>query len=526
VIGALNRDLPFDRFTVEQLAGDLLPGATVEQMIATGFHRNTLTNKEGGIDQEEFRVAAVVDRVSTTGTVWLGLTVGCAQCHDHKYDPVSQREFYQLLAFFNSDREADILAPLPGEEKLRQLSKADAEERTKLAAAVEEAKRLNLSAAELIRREKALADHDRKTQAGSKAMTLALGPTRPTHVMIRGDFLRKGVEVKPGTPAVLPPLPKVANPTRLDLANWLVSRENPLTPRVTVNWVWSKYFGRGLVATPNDFGTQGEKPSHPELLDWLADEFRSPAGCGWSLKKLHKLIVTSATYRQSSAGRPDLADRDPLNVLLARQSRLRLEAEVVRDNALAASGLLTRTVGGPSVRPPQPTGISELTYAGSAKWVESTGPDRYKRGLYIWFQRTSPYPTLMTFDAPDSNVCAVRRDRSNTPLQALTLLNDAVFVEAAQALGKRAVTETIGKADAVRLRHAFRLCFARTPTAREEERLTRLLGEFRRQAAADPAAAAKLLGKHRPSWTPTTEAAAWVALARTLLNLDEFVTRE
>jgi hypothetical protein len=449
VIGSLNRDLPFDRFTVEQLAGDLLPNATTEQKIATGFHRNTLTNKEGGVDQEEFRVATVVDRLSTTGKAWLGLTVGCAQCHDHKYDLLSQREFYQLFAFFNSDREADIPAPLPGEEERLAAERAAWEKRrvTLRTAAVMAAFR-KLLVVEQRKREKALADHTKAAPAASKAQTLALGPTRPTHVMLRGDFLRKGVEVKPGTPGVLPPLRGASNPTRLDLAKWVVSPDNPLTPRVTVNWVWSKYFGRGLVPTPEDFGTQGEKPSHPDLLDWLADEFRS----GHSLKKLHRQIVTSATYRQSSAARPDLADRDPLNVLLARQARLRLEAEVVRDNALAASGLLTRTIGGPSVRPPQPPGISELTYAGAAKWVETTGPDRYKRGMYVWFQRTSPYPGLMTFDAPDANVCTVRRERSNTPLQALTLLNDAVFVEAAQALVKRVVTEAIGKADAVRLR--------------------------------------------------------------------------
>ncbi len=522
VINALNADMPFDQFTIEQLAGDLLPNATLQQKIATGFHRNTLTNKEGGVDQEEFRVAAVVDRVSTTGKVWLGLTVGCAQCHDHKYDPVSQREFYQLLAFFNSDREVDIAAPLPGEdERLKKEQAAFDAEKTKLQAAVDDAKAKKAADTDLKKREAALAAHLKKAPSGAKAPTLAAGPARPTHVMIRGDFLRKGVEVKPGTPGVLPKPTGTAN--RLDLAKWLVASDNPLTARVTVNWVWAKFFGRGLVATPDDFGTQGEKPSHPELFDWLASEFKDR---GWSLKKLQKLIVTSATYKQSSAARADAQKRDPLNVLLARQQRLRLEAELLRDNALAASGLLNRTVGGPSIRPPQPPGISELTYANSARWVESTGPDRYKRGLYIWFQRTSPYPMLTGFDAPDSNVCVVRRERSNTPLQALTLLNDAVFVESAQALAKRVLAEKKDATDAERVTRAFRLCLGRAPVHAEADRLAKLLAQFRTLAADDPDGAAKLLGAHKPADVPAPEAAAWVALARTLMNLDEFVTRE
>ncbi len=521
VINALNADMPFDQFTVEQLAGDLLPNSTTPQKTATGFHRNTLTNREGGVDQEEFRVAAVVDRVSTTGKVWLGLTVSCAQCHDHKYDPVSQREFYQLFAFFNSDKEVDIASPLAGEEeRLKKEQAAFAAEKMKLQSAVAEAKEKKLPDADLKKREAALAAHLKKLPVGTKASTLAAGPVRPTHVMLRGDFLRKGVEVKPGTPGVLP---KSNGATRLDLANWIVSKDNPLTARVTANWVWGKFFGRGLVNTPDDFGTQGEKPSHPELLDWLASEFRDG---GWSLKKFHKLIVTSATYNRSSAVTADVLKRDPLNVLLARQQRLRLEAELMRDNALAASGLLNRMVGGPSIRPPQPAGISELTYANSAKWVETTGPERYKRGLYIWFQRTSPYPMLTAFDSPDSNVCVVRRDRSNTPLQALTLLNDTVFVEAAQALGKRVLTESKDATDVERITRMFRLCLGRAPLPTEAERLTKLLAQFRKLSASDPDGAAKLLGTQKPVGVSATDAAAWVALARALMNLDEFVTRE
>jgi len=501
VIDALNRDLPFDQFAVEQLAGDLLPGATTEQKVATGFHRNTLTNREGGVDQEQFRVEAVVDRVNTTAKVFLGVTLGCAQCHDHKYDPFSQRDYYQFFAFFDSDREVDIAAPLPHEPPPPP-EPPPGDKKPKPA------------------------------PKGTMAHALALGPTRKTHVLRRGDFLRPGAEVQAGTPAILPPLKAHGSPpvglTRLDLARWIVAPENPLTARVAVNWVWHKYFGRGLVATLEDFGTQGERPSHPELLDWLASEF---VRRGWSLKELHRLVVTSATYRQSSLSRPELTGRDPLNVLLARQPRHRLEAEVLRDEALAASGLLSRVIGGPSAHPPQPPGISELTYAGSAKWLESTGPDRYRRGLYTWFQRTSPYPMLMTFDAPDANLCAVRREKSNTPLQALTLLNDAVFVECAQALGRRIVTERPARSASEgimeeRLRYGFRLCVGREPTPAEQARLGHLYADLLRSCQAKPEAAAKLIGAAKPAGVEAPEAAAWVALARALLNLDEFVTRE
>ncbi|MCS6852598.1 MAG: PSD1 and planctomycete cytochrome C domain-containing protein [Gemmataceae bacterium] len=573
VIDALNRDLPFDQFTIEQLAGDLLPNATLEQKIATGFHRNTLTNREGGVDQEQFRVEAVVDRVNTTFKVFLGQTFNCCQCHDHKYDPFSQREYYQVFAFFNSDVETDTPAATPDEQKIYDQQKAAFDRKRgelqraiqdykaqELPAKVEawekaltEAERKKLPAdvtaaldvapeqrteqqrqllinhlaktdARLGELTKALTAHERTAPKLPVAPILTRGQPRKTHVMIRGDFLRPGIAVEPNTPAVLPPLrPSAASgsgPTRLDLARWIVSPDNPLTARVIVNWVWHKYFTRGIVPTLEDFGTQGEKPTHPELLDWLASEFMAR---GWSLKELHRLIVTSATYRQVSHARPELLQRDPYNALLARQSRPRLEAEILRDSALAVSGLLVRRIGGPSVRPPQPAGISELTYAGSAKWVESTGPDRYRRGLYTWFQRTSPYPMLMTFDAPDSNLCCVRRERSNTPLQALTLLNDTVFVECAQALGARLVREKATTAE--RLRHAFRLCLAREPLPAEMDILSRLYDGLRHSAAADPAAAAKLAGQVPPGVEPA-EAAAWVGLARAVLNLDEFLTRE
>jgi mono/diheme cytochrome c family protein len=516
VIAALNRDLPFDQFSVEQLAGDLLPGATLDQKIATGFHRNTLVNEEGGIDPEQFRVEAVLDRVNTTGSVWLGLTVGCAQCHSHKYDPLSQREYYQLFAFFNNQDEPNLplAAAGPGAPPPRV------------------GKRQGLAA--MVLRERAT--------------------PRATHVLLGGDFTRPGAQVIPGTPAVLPPLfrkdevrrmkdepegfsllssfilhPSSFQPTRLDLARWLVRPDHPLTARVTVNRAWAQYFGVGLVETENDFGTRGTPPSHPELLDWLASQFVRQ---GWSLKALHRLIVLSATYRQSSHARADLETVDPRNRLLGRQARLRLEAEIVRDVALTASGLLDRRVGGPSVFPPQPDGVSKFTQVQRA-WKTSTGPDRYRRGLYTFFQRSAPYPALTVFDAPDANSSCARRGRSNTPLQALTLLNDRAFLELAQGLAERVLREAPA-GDPERLRYAFRLCLAREPSPQEAKRLEEYLHlqleEFR-AASAEAQALLAAAGKSDPgvSLLPNIDVpqlAAWTAVARVLLNLDEFITRE
>ncbi|HVC98907.1 MAG TPA: DUF1553 domain-containing protein, partial [Pirellulales bacterium] len=341
---------------------------------------------------------------------------------------------------------------------------------------------------------------------------------------IRGDFLRKGAQVKPGVPRVLPPLAagEGLEPTRLDLAHWLVAANNPLTPRVTVNRLWQEYFGQGIVDTENDFGTQGSPPTHPELLDWLAGQLIER---GWSLKSMHKLIVTSATYRQSSAYRADVAERDANNKLLARMSRLRLDAEVIRDTALAVAGLLTGEIGGPGVYPPQPQGIYRFTQQ-VKYWNETTGPDRYRRGMYTYFWRSSPYPFLMTFDTPDANTTCTRRVRSNTPLQALTLANDRVFVEAAQALASRVLREAPSVADAERVHYAFRLCFAREPSAKEASRMGQLLELQRRAFNAAGADAASVAPADRPTETAPAESAAWTALARVLLNLDEFVTRE
>jgi uncharacterized protein DUF1553/uncharacterized protein DUF1549 len=518
VIAALNRDLPFDQFTVEQLAGDLLPDATREQRIATGFHRNTLINEEGGIDPEQFRVEAVLDRVNTTASVWLGVTLGCAQCHNHKYDPFSQREYYQLFAFFNNQDEANLPLGAPD-------PKAPPKKMGK--------------------------------KQGLTTMVLRERATpRASHILLGGDFTRVGPKVIASTPAVLPPLvrkeeegrnegepnklegwfyssfilhPSSFRPNRLDLARWLIRPDNPLTARVIVNRVWGQYFGIGLVETENDFGRRGTPPSHPELLDWLASQFVKQ---GWSLKALHRLIVQSATYRQSSKARADLETIDPRNRLLARQARLRLDAEIVRDAALTVSGHLDRRVGGPSVYPPQPDGIYKFTQVQRA-WKTSTGPDRFRRGLYTFFQRSAPYPALTVFDAPDANSSCTRRGRSNTPLQALTLLNDRAFLELAQGLAERVLKEA-PNGDPERIRYAFRLCLGREPSRPEAKRLEQYLHLQLKEFRAAPAEAQALLasaGKSEasanlPPNDDVPRRAAWTAVARVLLNLDEFITRE
>jgi hypothetical protein len=343
--------------------------------------------------------------------------------------------------------------------------------------------------------------------------------TRATHVHIRGDFLQKGDEVQPGTPAFLPALqPRGAKPDRLDLAHWLVSSDNPLTPRVRVNHIWRHLFGRGLVGTENDFGTRGDKPTHPELLDWLADDFRAH---GWSQKRMIKEIVQSATYRQSSNTRTDLDQRDPLNLLLARQGRFRLEAEVVRDVNLAVSGLLNPKIGGPSIKPPLPPDLAALSYAGGLKWTETTGAERYRRGLYIHFQRTVPFPMLATFDAPESNVACTRRERSDTPLQALTLLNDGTAVECARGLGRRLAVQTGGVPD--QIRYGFELVIGRSPQPAELARLQKFCEVQGKAFRDDPESARQLLGGKCDG--DPAGAATLVAVSRVLLNLDELITR-
>jgi hypothetical protein len=529
VINALNKDIPFDQFTIEQLAGDLLPNATLEQRIATGFHRNTMINTEGGVDPEEYRVAAVVDRVNTTATVWLGTTLACAQCHTHKYDPFTQQEYYQFLAFFNSNADRSTsdgdMLQLPTPEQQKAL-----DEIAKLEAVQSKAPELKSVREQLAAAKKKLNDEVPKTLVMKE-----LPEPRETFIHIRGNFLNKGDKVEPGVPAVLHDL-QIADgetPNRLTLARWLVSPENPLTARVAVNRMWAEFFEHGLVETSEDFGTRGERPTHPELLDWLATEFIRE---GWSMKRMHRLIVLSATYRQSSKTTPALLQRDPHNRLLARGPRMRLSAEAVRDQALAVSGLLSSKIGGPSVMPPQPEGLWNSPYS-SEKWRTSSGDDKYRRGLYTFWKRTSPYPSFMSFDAPSREFCVVRRPRTNTPLQALTLLNDPVYVEAAQALARRMVQEG-GDDPASRVTRGFRHVLARMPAPEEVQPLVELYEGQAEHYWNDSKAADAMVVK--PAETKATDKsskgaksipvetadlAAWTVVANVLLNLDEAVTK-
>ena len=757
VIAAFNRDLPFDHFTIEQLAGDLLPDATQEQKVATGFHRNTMTNSEGGTDNEEFRYEALVDRVNTTFGTWMGTTMACAQCHNHKFDPLATKEYYQAMAFLNhtADADSDDEAPTmkvfaPGQkeqhEKLRAVqhtaekaltdmvatpafTKAQTEweqsmgvsavawetldaveykagDGTQLAKAADGAlfasganppkqiytvkARTPLKGITGFRLEALLDDAlpkrgpgrsadgniiltefkvsadgqpvklagasadfqqeswpvahaiDGKPETGwawapqfgqahhavfatpqplgdgrevvlvftleqtnsqwpqhvlgkfrLSATTAVLTPALPedvkklftvapekrnakqktrlaehyhslfpetkkladtaaaarkaadvfnnaipiTSVMVelpkprvtkrhvRGAYLQTAEEVQPGTPASLHAFPKDAPVTRLGFARWIVDRENPLVARVIVNRFWEQYFGKGIVETVEEFGKQGEAPTHPELLDWLATQFMDGSGTPWSMKTLHRVIVTSATYRQSGKVTPELREKDPFNNLYARGPRVRLEAEMIRDQALTVSGLLSRKIGGPSVMPPQPDGIWQMVYSGD-QWKTSGGEDKHRRGLYTFWRRSSPYPMMSTFDAPSREFCVLRRNRSNTPLQALNTLNDPAFIEPAQALARRIAAQP-GDARS-RSTFAFRTVLARTPTAAEIERVTKLFDSELTRYAADAKAAETMatseLGKADPA-ASLPELAAWTVVANILLNLDEAITK-
>lgn len=549
VIDAFNRDLPFDEFTMDQLAGDLCAGATREQRIATGFHRNTPINMEGGIDKEQFRVESVIDRVNTTGSVWLGLTIGCAQCHDHKYDPISQNDYYRLFAFLNNcdeptleiatDEEVarkqaihrQIDAYLTGIELDPELLKLQEEWEAGLTPAQRQAqeedvrKSLDVPRARretaanrpafeayIVQAKNPLVEPHQKALAELRkqeptiATTLVvreLSEPRETRRLQGGDFTRPGEPVEPGVPEVLLALRGDGERglNRVDLAQWLVSPDNPLTPRVLVNRLWQVHFGRGIVETDADFGTQGALPSHPELLDWLAREVVEK---DWSLKALDRLILRSATYRQRSKARSELVEVDPENRRLARQSRLRLDAELVRDSALVAAGLLVSRLGGPGVFPPQPEGVMGLGQI-KREWKAAEGPDRYRRGIYTYVWRATPHPLLTTFDAPDATLACTRRPRSNTPLQALLLLNDQAFFECAQALAARVLDNCAAGDDDARLARLFRTALARVPTVEDRSRLRELLRHERETL---------------------DESAAWTSVARAVLNLDEFITRE
>jgi hypothetical protein len=571
VVDALNDDMPFDQFTITQIAGDLLPDANEATRIATGFHRCAPTNVEAGTDPEESRINQVFDRVNTTAAIWLGVTLECAQCHDHKYDPFSQEEYYRFAAYFNST-EAEVERanpkvpssikfigpsmnlshdPWETERKRVDQSLSDARKdvkkfkggKTEKDVIQDESKQPTTCGGEtfvdqqdqqddadvrLKTMEKKVRQLQNKLASIPEAKTLVMqerAKPRETFVFNRGDFTDPLRQVDAGTPGVLGGTTEgLAN--RLMLAKWLVSQDNSLTARVFVNRVWFEIFGQGIVTTLEDFGVKGERPTHPELLDSLAVEFMED---GWSLKKLVRRIVTSRTYRQSSTVTSKKRLQDIQNKWLARGPRFRLDAEGIRDNALTIAGLLSTEKGGPSIRPPQPNGL--WTKLGGQKYIYevSPGEQQYRRGIYVVLKRGSPYPSFMTFDATERMTCVTRRSRSNTPLQSLVLLNDPVYTEAAFAFGKRMLSESPEDTDTSRIDYGFCIAVSRQPTAREVNLLQKLLNSERQALVANPKKVEVIMKDHSgidiPESMDSNELAAWYVIAATILNLDETITK-
>lgn len=601
VIRAFNQNMPYDQFTIEQLAGDLLAGtddedSTQDQLIATAFNRNHMINGEGGAIRAENLAKNNFDRVETTSTAWLGLTVGCCQCHDHKFDPLKQKDYYSLMGFFNQLSETGMASKMftakqPGRQYANNywvdkpyIAVGSRELKEQIAAAqadaaeakqqLEERRNEYLAGArqwiEEMRADRSLISQ-RVTQYASRfvfnadlgnpedskfqellklylqrndpwksyqdriaaarrkealaqlkvplVMVMRDDKPRDTHIMLRGNYESLGEKVDPATPEFLPPLPEVESgekPTRLTLARWLVSDEHPLTARVAVNRFWQLMFGRGLVSTPDDFGLQGALPTHPDLLDWLAVEFRES---GWDVKALVKGMVLSRTYRQSAIVDPASIASDPDNQWLARGSRLRLDSRLLRDQALALSGLLNAEIGGPPVAPYQPPGIWEAMSLNKNHYMRDDGEDLYRRSLYtVWRRVVAP---ANFFDVPSRQSCAVTLTRTSTPLHALTTLNDVTYVEAARVWAEAL---TLVPGDRMRLGRMFFAATARHPELQELDSLQQLLDRSRERFDSDTAAAAELIGlgeAPREANLPAAEHAAWTTVCLTVLNLDE-----
>lgn len=513
VINAINADMPYDQFTIEQLAGDLLPNPTRDQVIATAFHRNTPTNFSGGSKVDEVRATLISDRVNVTGQVWLGATMECAACHDHKFDPITHRDYYEMYAFFNQSVDevamlgtgmfrkkfvgATVKVPT-GRENPEQASKLQ-EEMDALKARLAELKKDSSKPSirpkiwSIQKRINVLKGGFADLQPAVVHVLRDSETPRQTHIFERGSYLAPGERVSTGTVDALHPFPKDAPPNRLGLAQWLVAADNPLVARVAVNRWWAELFGRGIVETLDDFGMQSAPPSHPDLLDWLAVDFKEN---GWSLKSLLQTLVISNTYRQSAVVRSDAAIVDPENRLLWRSPRHRLTAELVRDNALAISGLINREMHGPPVFPVQPADLwNEIAAADVKSYPTSTGRDRYRRGIYVMLRRGNPHPSMLNFDAGDRSLCVANRPRTNTPIQALTLLNDPNFVEAAESFAKLIRDQKGDKSD--KARWAFRRALSREPSDAELN---------------------VLLSLHATNST-------WFDVAQTLLNTDETICR-
>lgn len=526
VVQAFNADMPFDRFSALQLAGDLIDPENPQALLATKIHLQTQFNLEGGIDAEEDRVKRVIDRVNMVGSTWLGITVGCAQCHDHPYDPFSQSDYYHLMAFFNNaDEEASFLHRVPDEAQLESVKM----ERRRLQDQLETILQRQLTDKSLnnqvVGQLVKLFQYD-QNKGLTRHMRERSKQRRATHVLIRGDFRRPNLalgNMEPAVPAIGKFLPSPPNHVdRRFLAEWLFSENHPLTARVFINKVWGHLLGQPLVETPQDFGSRAQAPVHRELLDWMSSWWMDQGR--WSLKELIRMIVTSETYQQSSNHRPHLNQVDSQNRFFARQNRFRVEAEVLRDIALQMSGLLDLRIGGPAVFPPMPEVVIQQSY--SRYHHPSQGGDRYRRGLYTFFRRTAPDPNLMVFDCPDASASQALRGSSNNPLQALAILNNEVFNEAAQSLAQRLLNDSDLNTDHQRLTRLFELGFGREPSEKEAAMILPLLAASRAYTSEYPDQLSALQAADLSEMDQASERAAWVAVARLMLNLDAFITRE
>jgi hypothetical protein len=505
VIHAFNNNLPYDQFVTWQLAGDLLPGATKEQLLATAFNRNHKITEEGGVIDEEYRVEYVVDRTNTFGRAFMGVTVECAKCHDHKYDPILQKDFYQLTAFFNNIKEKGLESTVGGPETYAKNPRMD------------------------ITREdlQGLLSFINKpdTQVLQVSIMKDLDTPRKAYILTRGNYDQHAQEVSPGTPNAILPFPGDYPRNRLGLAKWLFHEKNPLTARVFVNRIWQEIFGKGIVKSAADFGMQGDLPTHPELLDWLAADFREH---GWNIKRLVKQLVLSATYRQSAVVTKEKQKADPENVWLSHAPRIRMNAEMVRDMVLASSGLLNRTIGGPSVKPYQPSGLWEMATSGRgilATYKQDHGAGLYRRGLYTFIKRTVPPPSMMIFDASNRDQCEVRRSRTNTPLQALIMLNDPTVLEASLVLADTAIKAGGSPEDIIR--NSFRRIICRMPDQKEMA----VLLDYRRSQEAyfksDRKAAEATIkaGEYKLNDIDITAIATLMRVIQVIYNMDEAITK-
>jgi hypothetical protein len=522
VIAAFNDNMPYDQFVIEQMAGDMLPDATLRQQIASGFGRNHRINSEDGSIPEEWRTENVVDRVDTFGTLFLGLTIGCARCHDHKYDPISQKEYYQLFSYFNNVAEWGV-GPNNGN------SPPFIEVPESWPNLKPQADRMVVPDPVELRNARAQAGNGlQRPQAGSPSTVMVmheLDEPRQAYVLVRGQYNMpdKSQPVSPQVPASLGSASGDSPQNRLELARWLFEPENPLAARVAVNRLWQQFFRIGLVETSENFGSQGSQPSHPQLLDWLALELiRS----GWDLRSIQKRILLSATYQQSSLLSDKLAARDPENRLLARGPRYRLSPFTIRDQALAVSGLLVEKIGGPSTKPYMPPKI--WASISNNKYAQDKGENLFRRSLYTYWRRTIPPPTMMNFNAAAREVCIVRTEPTNTPLQALTLMNNTVFIESARFLAERMLRFADG--DVIEgIAFGFRVSTGRYPMDSESSVLLRAHDQFFQQYRADRDAANKLLSVGETPRDPTLGAVRHAAMTMTaslILNLDETITKE